>query len=95
MLLMRNSFHRSTMAHAVLVICLCVFMQMLGTTMTLWDLELELDPLNASLLDGLSLPAFSSDVRPSHAVALLEQSRTSSPYFLHAHSLFRPPNPLI
>lgn len=89
---MRGSHVRPITASAIAFICICVFMQMLGTTMTLWDLDLELDQANAPLLEGLSLPAIFSDVPPYSATALLADSTRTLRHILRDHTLFRPPN---
>ena len=95
MLLARGSFDRFTTVCALFLLSFCVFMQMLGVPMTLWDFDLELDPVNAPFLEGYSLPTVVSNNEPSHTVALIEYASESLRYCLHAHSLFRPPNSLI
>ena len=72
-------------------ICLCVVMQMLGTTMTLWDLEFQLDPVNAPLLEGFSLPADVLDPLPPGAFAFLSYSAQDTQAILQDRMFFRPP----
>lgn len=94
MLLKRSSVASPLTACAILVFCVCVFMQMLGTTMTLWDLDYDLDPVHAALLEGLSLPASFFGVPPP---VLVESVSDSSPPWQHIVAeqlLFRPPNVL-
>ena len=56
------------------VICLCVLMYALGTTMTLWNLEFQLDPVNGPLLEGFSIPATVSNPQPSPPTPLFAES---------------------
>jgi hypothetical protein len=95
MLLARGSFDHSTTVCALLFLCFCVFMQVLGAPMTLWDFDLEFDPANAPFLEGYSLPTVVSHTQPSRTVAFIDYASESLRYCLHAHSLFRPPNSLI
>jgi hypothetical protein len=94
MLLVRGSVDHPRAVCALILLCFCVFMQMLGVPMTLWDFGLELDPLNAPFLEGYSLPTVVSHVQPSRTVAFIDDASETLRYFLHAHSLFRPPNSL-
>ncbi len=92
MLLERCSANHAEVAWILLALCLCVVMQMLGTTMTLWDFELQLDPPHAPLLEGLSLPTVLPDTTPSLIAAAVTLSSETLPHLLSAHSLLRPPN---
>lgn len=40
----------------LVLLCLCVFMQVLGAPTSLWNLELEEDVLESSILEALSIP---------------------------------------
>jgi hypothetical protein len=94
MRLMRISTDRSTTAYSVLFLCLCVFMQLLGATMTLWDLDIDLDPVNAPLLEGFSLPTSFPNIKPAGPAAFFYYSIETARYLLRTHHLFRPPNSL-
>lgn len=91
MLLPRQTLAPTVFDCIIGVICLCIVMYALGTTMTLWDLQLELDPVNAPLLEGFSLPATLVDLRPTISNVSLHEI----PPFLRMQpkeeSLFRPP----
>ena len=92
MLLVRGSVDHPGAACALMLLCFCVFMQMLGAPMTLWDFDLELDAANTPFLEGYSLPTVVSHAQPSRTVAFVDDASETLRYFLHAHSLFRPPN---
>jgi hypothetical protein len=79
-------------ACAVLVICICILMQMLGTTMTLWNPEFDLDPVNAVLLEGFSLPASCLGIPPPEVNDFFSDLTLQRRYALPGHTLFRPPN---
>lgn len=93
MLRMRGSFHSYFRIAALAFICLCVVMQMLGTTMTLWDLEFSLDPVNASLLEGFSLPVDFTELPPLAMVASLFYTARELRALLQDRTFFRPPIP--
>lgn len=93
--LKRHSPTRAAVAWTVLVLCICILMQMLGTTMTLWDFELQLDPDNAPLLEGFSLPALFAYAALSVIIAVLAISSESLRYCFWPHGLLRPPNSLM
>ena len=95
MLLARGSSDHSTTACALVLLCFCVFMQVLGAPTTLWDFDLEFDQTNAPVLEGYSLPAVVSHTQPSCTAAFIDYASELLRYCLHAHSLFRPPNSLI
>ncbi|HEU4684649.1 MAG TPA: hypothetical protein VFS39_09145 [Nitrospira sp.] len=75
----------------LLFLCLCVLMQMLGTTMTLWDFQLQLEPVNGLLLEGLSLPAGVSDVTSLVVTTVLDEDSPHVPRHLHDTRLLHPP----
>ncbi len=95
MLLARGPFDRFTTVCALFLLSFCVFMQMLGAPMTLWDFDLEFDPVHAPFLEAYSLPTVVSNAEPTRTVAFIECASDSLRYCHHAHSLFRPPNSLI
>ena len=92
MLLDRCSPNHTGMAWTVVILCFCVLMQMLGSTMTLWNFELQLDPVNAPLLEGLSLPTELANAASSIVIAILAISSERLQYLLPSHGLLRPPN---
>ena len=95
MLLKRSSVDRPLTACAVLVVCICILMQMLGTTMTLWDLAIDLDSVNAALLEGFSLPASSLGVPPPAVIDFLGDLAMQWRPSVSGQTLLRPPNLLI
>lgn len=96
---MLSSFHKP-MKHVgvtpctalvVTLLCLSVFMQMLGAPVTLWDVDNNIDVDYLSFLEGFAIPADSPLI--GQAVFLSRDgvgtSRLHS--LLRDHSLFRPP----
>lgn len=92
---MRAPAARNQSSALILIIgfvCIGIFMQMLGTTMTLWDLSYQLDPDKAPLLEGFSLPAQSVGIQ-NHAVVRWRMEAVCALHpVLAQQSLFRPPN---
>lgn len=91
MLIRRGWTHHSMTFGAVCFICLCVFMQMLGTTMTFWNLNLPLDSVDTPTLEGFSLPTTSSSLQPSGEIRPYQNSSPSLRPFLREQALFHPP----
>jgi hypothetical protein len=75
------------------VVCLCVAMNVLGSTMTLWTLQFALDQTDNLILEGFSLPATMSSVDPAMPVAPLGQASSGRRKDVNEHNLLRPPNP--
>jgi hypothetical protein len=75
------------------LICLCVIMYMLGSTMTLWSLQFALDDADNPVLEGFSLPTVVSDVTPAMPVMPSREASIGVRGALNEHSLLRPPNP--
>jgi hypothetical protein len=73
------------------VICLCVVMFMLGSTMTLWTMQFALDQTDNALLEGLSLPTTVSHIIPTMPVMLSRQSSGDVRRDVNEQSLLRPP----
>ena len=68
MLLERGPCLPRLIFYGIGVICLCVMMYMLGSTMTLWTLQFALDQTDNPVLEGFSLPtALSGGHQPSEA----------------------------
>jgi hypothetical protein len=99
---MLSSFHKP-MKHVgvtpctalvVTLLCLSVFMQMLGAPVTLWDVDNTIDVDYLSFLEGFAIPADSPLI--GQAVFLSRDGGgTSRPHsLLRDHSLFRPPTSL-
>lgn len=84
--------HRPLIACAVLFICLCVFMQMLGTSMTLWNPDQEIDSVNAQVLEGFSLPTAIMNVPLSLATRIIQNLSPFLRSLLREQVLFHPPN---
>lgn len=74
------------------IICLCVVMYMLGSTMTLWTLQFAFDQTDNPVLEGFSLPTIVADLVPAMLVASSRERSTATKGALNEHSLFRPPN---
>ena len=92
MLLERESLVPRMMLYGIGVICLCIVMYMLGSTMTLWTLEFPFDQTDSPLLEGVSLPTTVSDLTPAMPVASAPEPVASVTSQLNEHGLLRPPN---
>ncbi|BCA53208.1 hypothetical protein W02_03480 [Nitrospira sp. KM1] len=66
-------------------------MQMFGTTMTLWDLQLQFDPIDAQALEEFSVPATISIDSPIPVVTSDTILAMTYRPGLHELNLFRPP----
>ena len=89
---MRVLSFRSMTVWTMVVLCLCVFMQMLGTSMTLWNFALDSDQATAPLYGGYSLPTYLFDLERFVGTEFRGPSGGTPWRFLHICSLFRPPN---
>jgi hypothetical protein len=76
----------------ICLICLCVVMYALGSTMTLWTMQFALDHADNPVLEGFSLPALVSDMTPAMPATLCRETSTGVATDLNEHSLLRPPN---
>lgn len=92
MLIRRRLTRRPTTVGAVCFISLCVLMQMLGTTMTFWNLDLPLDSIDTQTWEGFSLPTSPSGLGPSPANKPYQYPAQSFRLFLREQTLFHPPN---
>ena len=75
------------------LICLCVLMYMLGSTMTLWTMQFALDQTDNPQLEGFSVPAIVADVTPAPSVTPFREASIGISGALNEHDLLRPPNP--
>lgn len=77
---------------AIIVLCACVLMQMLGVSATLWNPSAMPDTLGSSLfIEGFSIPTSVPAVFQGF-IALLPESLRQSPHVpLLSHALFHPP----
>ena len=89
----RGSCVRRLVFYGIGLLCLCVVMFMLGSTMTLWTMEFSLEQTDNSLLEGFSLPTVVSDVTPAMPVAPAGPSPIGATQVIGEHGLLRPPNP--
>lgn len=85
--------YRSWSLLAITILSLCIVMQVLGTTMTLWNVDFVPDNAREALSEGFSLPQilFLITHTPQFRV---EVGISSDPLkeALLPHLLFRPPN---
>jgi hypothetical protein len=94
MLLSRSANVHILILWGIVFICFCVMMYALGSPMTLWSLELQLDPVNAPLLEGFSLPSHVVDLQPTMSGSVLSEPVPDLRHLLDEHVLLRPPNSL-
>jgi hypothetical protein len=78
--------------YGIALICVCVLMYMLGSTMTLWTMQFALDQTDSPQLEGFSLPTVVSDVTPALPVRPSPEESIGVRGTLSEHNLLRPPN---
>jgi hypothetical protein len=88
----RDSPVRRILFCGIGIVCLCVVMYMLGSTMTLWTLEFAFDQTDSPLLEGVSLPTILPDLNPAMPVTTAAEQSPPAKLQLHEHGLLRPPN---
>lgn len=74
-------------------LCLCVLMQVLGTTLTLWACEFESDHPSNLLFEGFSLPVSYLELHPPDITGLATERLPEFRQSGDGHTLLRPPNP--
>jgi len=80
------------LSYVIGVLCLCVIMYVLGSTMTLWSLAFALDQTDNPVLEGFSLPAMVSDLNPAMPAMPSDETCAAARSDLNEHGLLRPPN---
>lgn len=93
MLLERRSRFGRIMWCGIGLVCLCLVMYVLGSTMTLWAMEFPLDQADSPLLEGFSLPTTLSDLVPLLLASSTGESSTTVLRPVSEHGLLRPPIP--
>jgi hypothetical protein len=73
------------------LICLCVVMFMLGSTMTMWTMQFALDQTDNALLEGFSLPTIISNIIPTMPVTPARETSSGVKRDVNEQSLLRPP----
>lgn len=91
--LTRGSQRRLLTVVAFGFVCLCVLMQVLGTTLTLWACEFEPDLSNSLLFEGFSLPVSHLELYPPAIIGLAEERLPKVRQTGNDRTLLRPPNP--
>lgn len=91
MLLERRSRFGRIVCYGIGLVCLCLVMYVLGSTMTLWTMEFPLDQTDGPLLEGLSLPTTLSDLVPLLSASSAGESAATALRQLSEHGLLRPP----
>jgi hypothetical protein len=92
MLLDRGSSLQRLILYGIGLICLCVVMYMLGSTMTLWTMQFALDQTDSVVLEGYSLPTTVSDVIPAMLVRPSSETSPDAKSEVNEDGLLRPPN---
>lgn len=75
----------------ITVLCVCVLIQMLGVSATLFNSGALPDPFGASVSEGFSLPVSVPLVYTTLTALLPEPTRPDAHVPLLPHSLFHPP----
>jgi hypothetical protein len=80
-------------ARLVLISLLCVgvFLQMLGAPVSFWDLDGSADDFVSSLLMGLTVPSAPPPYLPLLCHLVASHQSGAPPYPLYEHPLFHPP----
>lgn len=94
MLLDRGSFLQRVVLYGIGIglICICVVMYMLDSTMTLWTMQFAVDQTDNVVLEGYSLPTTVSDVIPAMLVRPSSETSSGVKSEVKEDDLLRPPN---
>lgn len=92
MLLERGPGLRQLLCYGIALICFCVVMFMLGSTMTLWTMQFALDQTDNPVLEGYSVPAAVSNPTPAMPVTPSRETPLRAKREVNEHDLLRPPN---
>ena len=92
MLLERGPGLRQLLCYGIALVCLCVVMFMLGSTMTLWTMHFALDQTDNSVLEGFSVPTAVSNLTPAMPVTPSCEAPLRTKREVNEHGLLRPPN---
>jgi hypothetical protein len=92
MLLERGQRLRQPLCYGIALICLCVVMFMLGSTMTLWTMQFALDQTDNSVLEGFSVPTAVSNLAPAMPATPSSEMSPRAKREVNEHGLLRPPN---
>ena len=79
----------------ICLICLCVMMFMLGSTMTLWTMQFALEHTDNPVLEGFSLPAVLSDLTPAMPATPCPETPSGGTADVNDRCLLRPPNQIV
>jgi len=74
------------------LLCVCVTMYALGTTITLWNLQESTDPFTGPVLEGFSLPSMSMALAVSLQTSFAFTPLPAKHGILLEHTLFHPPD---
>ena len=73
------------------LLCLGVFLQMLGSPLSFWDLNGSDDEFVSSLLVGLAVPSAQPHAMPLHSYLLHRDGSAPAYCLLYENVLFHPP----
>jgi hypothetical protein len=76
---------------AILVLCMCIAMQVLGAPIMLWDPQSEVDRFGGAVSEGFSIPAAVFIISHQQPYRLQDESPHLVQSTAFAESLFRPP----
>jgi len=92
MLLERGPGLRQLLCYGIALICLCVVMFMLGSTMTLWTMQFALDQTDNSVLEGFSVPTPVLNLAPAMSATPSRETPPRAKREVNEDGLLRPPN---
>jgi len=86
-----SEIRRRQMVLVISLICFCVFMQLLGVPISLWDFNFEEDLLEISVSEGLTLVSTQLYFKPFLFCLQAGCPSQIAQDVLLAHSMFHPP----
>lgn len=88
---MYNQFGKPPATFIILALCLCVVMQMLGVSATMWNPSETPEALGAGLFECLAIPPAVSPLTCAASASSLEAVQQSLHAVNLSRSLFHPP----
>jgi hypothetical protein len=88
----RQGLDQPLLCYGIGVICLCVLMFMLGSTMTLWTMQFAFDQTDNPVLEGYSVPTAISNLTPAMKITPTGETPPLAKREVNEQGLLRPPN---
>ena len=78
--------------YGVGLLCLCVMIFVLGSTLTFWTMQFAFDDAGNPVLEGSSLPTVVSNIVPAMPARASGEPSAGPATDVDKHGLLRPPN---